>query len=227
MKAGGVFRGIDHLGVRPLAHRVKAHGKHNELVRAVAAFCCLSTLCCLSLQGRFIRLRIQASPASLFAFEQKLRLDEEIIRFMSLRQKHIAPVPPKDPLARSKLFTAHGFTARQHGELDYFVARELLRAGKLTADDVARLRKRFVDAGSDGRMHAQKLDAALLQSRDAQRAAVIARRKDAVPKIPAPEKLLEQQYLLKAADLGQQAAAPAPSAAATAGAKLSSSAQSS
>ena len=59
---------IDHLGVRPLAYRMKAHQKWN-------------------FHGRYVRLECIASPAALVDVERRLRVDEEIVRFMTLKEK--------------------------------------------------------------------------------------------------------------------------------------------
>jgi ribosomal protein S6 len=126
-KRGGVFRGIEHLGVRPLAHRMKAHSKYNEL-------------------GRYVRMRLQASPAGLEAFQHRLRIDEEVIRFITLKQQLMAPkAPESNPLSTRGLFNKHGQTNTKHTDLDFFVARELLRAGRLTPEQVDSLPRHYKD----------------------------------------------------------------------------------
>lgn len=154
VKSGGILRGVDHLGVRPLAYRMKAHGKYNEY-------------------GRYIRLRIQASPAALKQFEHRLRVDEQIIRWLTLRQKWVAPpVPTDDPLSASgkgRLFDSRGRTLPQHSDLDYYVARALLRAGKLTREQVAAMRKRYVEPETDEAFHHDIVDAKRLEKVDAAR----------------------------------------------------------
>src|SRR5579883_2097711 len=87
---GGAVRGIEHIGIRPLAYRMKASGKFNEM-------------------GRYMRFRVQASPTALAAFEKRLRLDEEIVRLLTLKQDAIAPKPKRDPLLRGGFFNGQGY----------------------------------------------------------------------------------------------------------------------
>lgn len=71
----GVFRSIEHFGLRPLAYRMRAHAKYNEV-------------------GRYIRLRVQANPSALKEFEHRLKVDEQVVRFMTF--KHELAPKPKD-----------------------------------------------------------------------------------------------------------------------------------
>jgi ribosomal protein S6 len=61
---------VDNLGVRPLAHRMKAHQKYN-------------------FHGRYVRMECIASPAVLAEVERKLKVDEEVVRFMTLKERRI------------------------------------------------------------------------------------------------------------------------------------------
>jgi ribosomal protein S6 len=69
----GVFRRVENLGTRPLAYRMKAHMKYNTV-------------------GRFVRLFIQASPLLCRDVETRLRVDDNIVRTMTIKHQQVAPV---------------------------------------------------------------------------------------------------------------------------------------
>jgi len=119
-KRGGVFRGIENLGVRPLAHRYRAHGKQNDV-------------------GRFLRLRVQANPSVLSALQHRLKLDEGVLRTVAIKQKEMAPKgePTKIPWERPLPFDeATGSALRTFTNMDYEAAKLLLQYGVLTREQI-------------------------------------------------------------------------------------------
>lgn len=70
--SGGTLRRITNLGLRPLAYRMTAHHKKNTI-------------------GRYLKVSIQANPLALRDFERRIRADEEIVRFLTLKNKSFAP----------------------------------------------------------------------------------------------------------------------------------------
>ncbi len=135
-REGGVFRRVDNLGTRPLAYRMKAHGKWND-------------------NGRFLRLRIQASPHNLKELEQRLTVDDEVIRLMTLK---MALAPRGPPALSKKQLKRDTKKAERHAEvaatndalsnstfiqrfrtLDYYAAQALFKAGAVSADELDHL----------------------------------------------------------------------------------------
>ena len=143
---------IDHLGLRPLSHRMKAHQKYN-------------------FHGRYTRLEVVASPQVMTEVERRLRVDEEVIRFMTLKEKRTRKTSSRigyvdqltaeeadeaedeedaaDPTALasqpafvdpSTLTSLQSSTA-----IDYFTAKTLLDCGLLTAADVLALPRHRAD----------------------------------------------------------------------------------
>ncbi len=107
------------LGVRPLAYRMRAHMKWNTM-------------------GRYIRFFLQISPHTLKEIEHRLKIDEEVVRYMPLK-RDIAPDRKEKPLKwrNDNIFPAAEMAFHQkYSHLDYFAARELLRRGTLTPEQV-------------------------------------------------------------------------------------------
>lgn len=139
---------ITHLGLRPLAYRMKAHQRYN-------------------MEGRYVQLGVLASPQALNDIERKLRVDEEVIRFLTT--KHSSPPPPTTPpptpthstpspasqpssgrgglLAGQPTFLdPHTLAQLQRTtSIDCYAARALLDAGLLSPEDVQALDRRTHD----------------------------------------------------------------------------------
>jgi ribosomal protein S6 len=128
----GVFRRVENLGVRPLAHRMKAHMKYNE-------------------EGRFMRLFIQASPVLCRDIEQRLRIDDQIVKTMTIKHKQPAPVVVPKRVHNLKVMDSTSVTGILHHApvLEYHVADVLMRFGLMREDDVLSLRRYKDDAGWD------------------------------------------------------------------------------
>lgn len=77
LEAGGVVRGVDHLGVRSLAYRIRAGQQKVDI-------------------GRYILLRMQANPDTKARVENTLRSHDEIVRFLTTKHK-VAPWKPSQP----------------------------------------------------------------------------------------------------------------------------------
>jgi len=131
-KGKGVFRRVENLGVRPLAHRMKAHMKYNE-------------------EGRFMRLFIQASPVLCADIEQRLRIDDTIVKTMTIKHKQPAPVVLPKRVHNLKIMDSSSVTGILHHApvLEYHVADVLLRFGLMREDDILGLRRYKDDAGWD------------------------------------------------------------------------------
>jgi small subunit ribosomal protein S6 len=69
---GGLLRRIDNLGVRPLAMAIKGAKEKQDY-------------------GRYLRLRLQASPQAMKEVETRLKIDESVLRFLTMKKKVIAP----------------------------------------------------------------------------------------------------------------------------------------
>jgi len=67
---GGVVRKREYWGLRSLAYRIKKNRK-----------------------GHYILLGLDAKPASIVEMERQLRLNEDVLRFMSLRVEEIDEAP--------------------------------------------------------------------------------------------------------------------------------------
>jgi len=127
---GGVLRRVDHLGLRPLAYRMRAPQtkKWHEV-------------------GRYLRIGIQANPAALKEFALRLKSDEETIRLMTLRQKYdLAPYSEYKPapwVRRMGYDPATTAFIRKGTDIDHFAARTLLQKGKLTPDEIHALAAKY------------------------------------------------------------------------------------
>jgi ribosomal protein S6 len=75
---GGVVRGIEHLGIRPLAYKMRSHRKWH-------------------FTGRYLRLFLQVSPDALKDVKTQLSQSEEVVRFLTLKRP-LAPSRPPLPL---------------------------------------------------------------------------------------------------------------------------------
>mmetsp|Transcript_20475 Transcript_20475/g.28585 ORF Transcript_20475/g.28585 Transcript_20475/m.28585 type:complete len:173 (-) Transcript_20475:195-713(-) len=118
LRDGGLIRGIDNLGTRPLPYRMKAHTKYNYY-------------------GNFFKFRIQASPSTLFEVDKSFRADEDMIRWTPLKQpRRVRVEEPFTGVRELKTETEQRKFLRQHLPLDYSIAKELLREGKITKEEL-------------------------------------------------------------------------------------------
>jgi len=129
-ETGGIIRGVEHLGLRPLAYRMRAPmtKKYHEI-------------------GRYLKLDVQASPAGIDEFTKRLRIDDEMIRFLCLKQKNIAPKQERVRPAWKRdtgLDPALGDYLRRTSDLDFYAARTLLQRGKITEEEIRSLGKRYI-----------------------------------------------------------------------------------
>ena len=128
--SGGVLRRVDHLGLRPLAYRMRSPQtkKWHEV-------------------GRYLRIGIQANPVALKEFETRLKNDDETVRLMTLRQKfNLAPYSEWKPAPWNRQMPFDpAITAfiRKDSDLDHFAARTLLQKGKLTPSEVHALAAKY------------------------------------------------------------------------------------
>lgn len=63
-------------GIRPLAYRMRSHMKWNTI-------------------GRYMRFFLQVSPNTLKEVEHRLKVDEEVVRHMTLKREMAPARPPK------------------------------------------------------------------------------------------------------------------------------------
>jgi ribosomal protein S6 len=115
---GGVVRTVKNLGVRKLAHRMRAYQKQNY-------------------EGRIMQLHVYSSPQGLADAEHSLKLNEDVVRFMTI--KHKALSLKKAPRVRppAKLLPHVDPQAGFAGPLlDYVASRELFKHGKFKPSDI-------------------------------------------------------------------------------------------
>lgn len=126
LASGGVLRRVDHLGLRPLAYRMRAPQtkRWHEI-------------------GRYLRIAVQANPEAMKDFETRLKQDEETVRLMTLRQKfNVAPyetwkpAPWKHEMPLDPALTAF---IRKDSDLDHYAARSLLQTGGLSPEEITEL----------------------------------------------------------------------------------------
>lgn len=121
-KRGGVVRKVEHYGLRPLAYPIKAHSRNHEV-------------------GRYFRIQVQASPVTADLISDAIKNDESIIRHRhfvgpTIDTRAAASVPLKH---LPDLSEAHYDALRRTTNIDYFVARTLLKLGKITPDEIVAL----------------------------------------------------------------------------------------
>eukprot|EP00457_Paulinella_chromatophora_P017955 gb/GEZN01019130.1/.p1 GENE.gb/GEZN01019130.1/~~gb/GEZN01019130.1/.p1 ORF type:complete len:208 (-),score=36.57 gb/GEZN01019130.1/:72-695(-) len=142
-EGGGKFRRIEHLGIRPLASRMRAHGLNNEY-------------------GRWMRLRIQVNPYTLAEVTHLLKVDEEMVRWLTLKKKHFAPKGLPEPMAdravkhriakaidRVPFDEKEGDLLRRRTTMDYWAARTLLKAGLMTPEEILSLGRWYAESPAD------------------------------------------------------------------------------
>lgn len=94
--------------------------------------------------GRYIRIRVQASPQTLLDVNHRLKVDEEVVRHRAFKVKDFAPLPPKKQKLgpQVEIFSPHeGSSTPVGSELDYFAARTLMQKGLLTRENISQLSK--------------------------------------------------------------------------------------
>lgn len=69
LESKGVVAGVSNWGVQQLAYRMKAHQEFHN-------------------QGRFMQLKFVVSPAALKELERNMKLDERVLRFMTLKERN-------------------------------------------------------------------------------------------------------------------------------------------
>jgi len=128
-KGKGVFRRVEHLGVRPLATRMKAHMKYNTM-------------------GRYVRLYIQASPVLCRDIETRLKVDDHVVRFLTIKHKQAAPVVVEKRVHNIKAVDTYATTGiLTHSPLlEYHAAKALLALGYLTPAEILSLPRYKPDA---------------------------------------------------------------------------------
>lgn len=140
----GVLRRIDNLGVRPLSHRMKAHQQFN-------------------MYGRYIRFQITASPKTLMEVEKRLKVDEGIVRFLTIKEdlndvdEHVIltdkAISRIDNTLTNQPILVDPETLsllREHStNLDFVVAKTLLNTGIITPEEIASLPRQSSDESWD------------------------------------------------------------------------------
>lgn len=131
--SNGVLRSIDHLGLRPLATRMRAHAKYNTI-------------------GRYIRLMVQVNPQTHADIISRLNIDTSVVRHMSIKHQTVPQIHPKTPVYLTRTNGADGAVnthinaVRSTTSLDYYVARAMLSRGILSKMDVVQLPRYQEDA---------------------------------------------------------------------------------
>ena len=122
IKRGGIVRRIEHYGVRPLAYPIRAHSHKHEV-------------------GRYFRMFVQASPISAEDVAHRLKVDEGIIRFRPFKadMNDIFDVPTTKWQHKPKLTPGHYDALKRSTNIDYYIARTLLKRGKMTVDEIKAL----------------------------------------------------------------------------------------
>lgn len=120
---GGVVRGVQNIGLRPLAYRVRAHATYHDV-------------------GRYWRFDMIASPKSVVEVAKRLRVDESIIRVLPLKSD-MRLITHKQERPRYKtpgvVGEAHYDVLRRTTNIDYYIARTLLETGELSPEEVKEL----------------------------------------------------------------------------------------
>lgn len=115
---GGIIKSLENLGVRPLAQRMKAHQQYHT-------------------EGRYVRLFTYASPEALKEIEHVLRINEDVIRWLTVSRKQVPRQPQK-----MKRMSLWGYSPeyyellRQENQLDWKATIALIREGKLSSDEL-------------------------------------------------------------------------------------------
>jgi ribosomal protein S6 len=121
-KRGGVVRKVEHYGLRPLAYPIKAHSRKHEV-------------------GRYFRLHVQASPVSADMISEMIGNDENIIRHRHfvLPTVDVRAARPAHVEHEPALSEPHYDALRRTTNIDYFIARTLLKLGKITPEELTKL----------------------------------------------------------------------------------------
>ena len=113
----GVIRSIDNLGLRPLASRMRAHSKYNNI-------------------GRYIRLQLQINPIVYNDIINRLNIDEQIIRHLTIKHNIVPQINPKTPVFLTQYHQTRHQSIQPSNDninqirhttpLDYYLAKYLL-----------------------------------------------------------------------------------------------------
>ena len=122
--SGGLVRGVHNLGFRPLPYRMRAHTKWNYY-------------------GNYFNFKIQASPLALQEVDKLFKQDEDMIRWTPIRQNKRQRLPEKfSGVAEMRGEAEEKTFMRKHMPLDYSIAVELLKEGKVSKEELEALPKR-------------------------------------------------------------------------------------
>ena len=114
-----------------------------------------------NMEGRYVQLTVLASPQALNDIERKLRVDEDVIRFLTTKQpKPLPPPPATTATATANAVAGRGALASQptfldpytlsqlqrSTSIDCYAARALLDSGLLTEHDIMALDRHKYDA---------------------------------------------------------------------------------
>lgn len=128
---GGVLRGVQNLGTRQLAYRIRAHQEWNYI-------------------GRYFFLQFEASPRAIREVNHVLKTNVHVVRWLTHRRKTASRKPL---IIRGTVDESLGvdpgvylFKHRQH--LDWRSTRMMLQAGMIKADDLRERVRRIVPKGS-------------------------------------------------------------------------------
>mmetsp|Transcript_12443 Transcript_12443/g.14745 ORF Transcript_12443/g.14745 Transcript_12443/m.14745 type:complete len:172 (+) Transcript_12443:76-591(+) len=121
LRSGGLVRGIDNLGPRPLPYRMRAHTKYNYY-------------------GNFFKFRVQSSPSVLKEVDKSFKADEDMIRWTPIKQsRRIRVMEPFTGVKELKTEEQQRSYLRNHLPLDYSIAKELLKEGKISKEEIETL----------------------------------------------------------------------------------------
>ncbi len=131
---GGVIRSIDNLGLRPLASRMRAHTKYNNI-------------------GRYIRLQIQVNPDVYSEIVNRLNIDTEIIRQLTIKHFIVPQIHPKTPFFLTKnmydvptIPSVNTISQVRHTTpIDYYIAKTLLNKGLIPKTQIMELPRYHAD----------------------------------------------------------------------------------
>lgn len=126
-KCGGLVRGLDNWGTRPLTYPMR---RNQNVYRS----------------GHYLRFRFQGSPTAKQLIEHRLRGDDQVVRYMTVAQRDIAPkhAPSPKPLPAPLMGApeADFLQMATGGEFDYVAARYLLQSGLISREEIAEFPRR-------------------------------------------------------------------------------------
>eukprot|EP00954_Amorphochlora_amoebiformis_P017265 1317970-Amorphochlora_amoeboformis.AAC.1 len=121
VRNGGLVRGVDNLGVRPLPYRMRAHTKWNYY-------------------GNYFKFKVQINPQTLKEVDKSFKIDEDMIRWTPIKEPRRQRVPePFSAVQELKSDLEERTFLRKHLPLDYSIAVQLLEEGKVTEEELKAL----------------------------------------------------------------------------------------